>query len=105
MSLTINKGNTPLIAFSFKTKSGNIVPLPADSSKFTVHVHDSASVRNGAGTIASINTTTGTCTYQSVAADTAIACVATWWVSVDLGEPTMRDFEPQKILIQDPTQV
>lgn len=102
--MKISKGNAPLITFSFKTESGTIVILPTDSSKYKVWIHDSAGVRQGAGTIQGINSSAGTCQYQSSALDTANACVATWWASVDLGEPVPRDFEPQKIIVQDPAQ-
>ncbi len=105
MSLTIYKGNAPLMAFSFKQRSGTVVVLPTDITKYKVWIHDSANIRQGAGTISNINASAGTCQYQSSTLDTANACVATWWAEVDLGEPTPRDFEPQKILIQDPTQV
>jgi hypothetical protein len=103
--LIIEKGNAPLISFSFKQRSGAVVTLPTDTSKYKVWIRDSANVRQGTGTIQSINSSAGTCQYQSSTLDTANACIATWWASVDIGEPAPRDFEPQHIQIQDPTQV
>jgi hypothetical protein len=102
----IMKGDTPLMSFSFATDSESVVSgLPSSPSGYVVWIHDSASVRPGAGTISNINTTAGTCQYQSTAADTANTGVATWWVKVDLGtEPNPRDFDPQKLLIEDPAQ-
>lgn len=98
------KGNAPLITFSFSTDSGQISPIPSNPSKYTVYVHDSAGVRTGAGTIQGINTTTGICQYQASPLDTANAGIVTWWTTVDLGEPVPRTFDPQRILVEDPSQ-
>lgn len=99
----IHKGNAPLMSFSFVDYDGDVIPVPTDASKYTVKIHDSAGVRDGDGTIQNISSSAGTCQYQSAATDTANACVATWWIDVDLGEPSPRTFDPQKISIQDPT--
>jgi hypothetical protein len=102
----IFKGNAPLMSFSLVTDGGAVVSgLPSSPSGYVVWVHDSASVRQGAGTISNVNASAGTCQYQAQPADTANAGVATWWLAVTLGtEPVPRDLDPQKILIEDITQ-
>lgn len=103
--LKIYKGNAPLMSFSFETYGKSVVVIPEDTSKYTVYMHDNTGTRSGGGTISNINASAGTCQYQSVASDTANAGTATWWIDVDLGEPSPRTFDPQKIPIIDPALV
>lgn len=103
--ITIIRGNSPLMQFSFATQSGGgSWSIPSDPTKYMFWIHDAVSIRQGAGAIFSINTSAKTCQYQSDASDWIIAGIATIYIDVDLGEPTLRTFFPQKVLIEDKTQ-
>jgi hypothetical protein len=105
MDTTIIKGNSPLLNFSFATRSGGgSWSIPSDPTKYVFWIHDNIGIRQGAGPISNINTSAKTCQYQSAATDWVNACVATIYIDVDLGEPTLRTFFPQKVLIEDKTQ-
>jgi hypothetical protein len=100
------KGNTPLMHFSFVNDSGTVIVLPNDVAKIRVWIHDSANVRQGAGILSNLVASAGTVDYLASSADTANAGVATFWTDALLGSETVpRTFDPQKVLIQDVTQV
>lgn len=103
---TIYKGNTPLMHFSFATDSGVVVALPNNIAQIRVWIHDSASVRQGAGTLSNLNASAGTVDYLMSALDSANAGIATLWTDALLGGETVpRVFDPQQVLIRDVTQV
>lgn len=102
---TIYKGNTPLMHFSFVTDSGAVVVLPNSTTQIRVWIHDSAGVRLCTGTLLNLVANAGTIDFLMSAFDTANAGVATIWADALLGGETVpRDFDPQKILIEDVTQ-
>lgn len=102
----IMKGNTPLMNFSFATDGNAVIILPTDITKITVRLHDSAGVRNGTGSLSNLNALAGTVQYLMSSSDTANPGVLTMWVEVLLlGETAHRDFDPQRILIEDPSSL
>lgn len=103
---TIHKGNTPLMHFSFATDSDRVVPLPSNIAQIRVWVHDSVSVRQGAGTLSNLNAAAGTVDYLASPLDTANEGTTTIWPDALLGGETVpRDFDPQHVVIQDPRRV
>jgi hypothetical protein len=92
--------------FAFATDSDTVVALPNNIAQIRVWIHDSAGVRLGAGTLSSLNAGAGTVDYLASPLDTANAGIATMWTDALLGGETVpRDFDPQKVLIEDVTQV
>jgi len=103
------KGNAPLMHFKLTTDSSGIAPvapaLASDSSGSFVKIYDAFGERNGAGTFLNWNPAAGTTDYLSSPFDTANVGVSTWWFRTTLvGETAPRDFDPQKVLIEDITQ-
>lgn len=99
------KNDTPLTVHTFTEDDGSVFPgLPTDTTKYTFYIHTSDGVRTSTGAITNLNTSAGTLDLQLTSIDTGVTgVVSMWWVVALSNGP--RTFDPQRVLIQDPTQV
>lgn len=98
------KNDTPLTVHTFTEDDGSVFPgLPTDTTKYIFYIHAPDGIRTSAGAISNLNTTAGTLNLQLTSTDTGVTGVATIWWVVQLSNGP-RTFDPQKVLIEDPTQ-